>query len=126
MEIRRTPSGLIAVWTADRDGFDVTTPLPDPERLRAGAIDLLASTGDGVDLEAAGMLGRCDLSYEVAADDEGDEADRVQVVIAAPADVEAVLTDHRHPATGALMGALLAVCPELGGDRVVRKSEDAV
>ncbi len=125
MEILRTTSGFSAVWTAQRDGFDYTTELPAPERFRLKAVERLTSSRDPVDLEAAEMLGRCDLSYEVAVDDVGDEADRVGVVIAAPADVAAILEDHSHLLTATIMEALCEAFPELGGDRVVRKSEGA-
>ena len=126
MEIRRTSLGFDAVWTAQRDGFGYTTKLPAPERFRSQAVERLTSSLDPVDLEAAEMLGRCDLSYEVAVDDDGDEADRVGVIIAAPADVAAILEDHSHLLTATIMGALCEACPDLGGDRVVRKSEGAV
>ena len=125
MEIRRTSSGFNAVWTAQRDGVDCTTELPAPERFRSKAVERLTSSRDPVDLEAAEMLGRCDLSYDVAVDDDGDEADRVGVVIAAPPDVAAILEDHSHLLTVTIMEALCEACPDLGGDRVVRKSEGA-
>jgi hypothetical protein len=96
---------------------DAEIPLPSPGRLKEEAIDACRSAGDG---EAAEALAACDLSY-AAAQGEGNEQ-LIEVVIAAPEGVFESLQDHGSPITQGVMGALLEVCPDLGSDRIVRKS----
>jgi hypothetical protein len=93
----------------------VEIPLPTTERLKTQAIDVCRLTGDS---EAALALSACDLSYDVA---EGEGEQVIEVVIAAPDDVFAMLHDHSSPVTQAIMGALLEVCPDLASERLVRK-----
>src|SRR4051812_4411907 len=71
MPIERTPSGG---YIATVRGFPrVEVPLPSPDQLKADAIAVLLSSGDPVDGEAAGMLHQCDLAYDVAFGDDGEE-----------------------------------------------------
>jgi hypothetical protein len=121
MPIERTPSGG---YIATVQGFPrVEVPLPSPDRLKADAIAALLSSGDPADGEAAGMLHRCDLAYDVAFGDDGEEL--IEVVIAAPEDVRRVLEDHSHPAVGAFMFALTEICPDIGAERVVPRGDPA-
>jgi ankyrin repeat protein len=93
--------------------------LPQPERLKAKAIEWLVEAFNPPQDEAANLLRLCDLSYDIK--NRGFEQ-LIEVVIAAPTDAYEVLQDQKSPITSNIMGALTEVCPDLGSDRLIRKA----
>ena len=115
MEIRRTDSGYVAVTGI------CEVELPEPDQLKQAAIDRLLEGLRPADQRAANLLLGCDLSYDVAKGKDVTEP-LIEIVIAAPLEAYEILQDEENPLTQNVLAALLEACPEIGSDRIVRKS----